>query len=146
MKIPSTGSEKYSGRTGRSRIEEITAAAGKVAAAPAGGMNRGMRRAGVRKMLQEHGLVLHDPARDGMIASIAADTEGFVGADLEVLCREAGIFAMRESVLSVGARHFSASRKKVHPTMNKVLRESYQRVQQHFKGGLPKEVQPPEYQ
>ena len=132
------------GKDRKVTVEEITGAIGKVAAAPAGGMNRGMRRSSVRKMLLEHGLVLRDPARDGMIASIAADTEGFVGADLEVLCREAGIFAMREGVLSVGAGHFSASRKKVHPTMNKVLRESYQRVQQHFKGGLPKEVQPPE--
>jgi len=128
------------------KIEQINGAIGQVGGTTTAGMNRGMRRASVRKLLREQGLILHDPARDGMIASIAADTEGFVGADLEVLCREAGIFAMREGVLSVGTRHFSASRKKVHPTMNKVLRESYERVQQHFKGGLPKEVQPPEYQ
>jgi hypothetical protein len=71
------------------RIEEITAAIGKVPAAPAGGMNRGMRRAGVRKMLQEHGLALRDPARR-MIVPIAADTE-VRGADLKSL-QEAGIW------------------------------------------------------
>ena len=30
--------------------------------------------------------------------------------------------------------------------MNARLRESYQMIQKHFKGGLPKEAQPPEYQ
>jgi transitional endoplasmic reticulum ATPase len=35
---------------------------------------------------------------------------------------------------------------KVHPTMNENLREYYSRIQQHFKGGLPQKVQPPEYQ
>ena len=30
--------------------------------------------------------------------------------------------------------------------MNERLRDYYQRIQQHFKGGLPKQVQPPEYQ
>jgi transitional endoplasmic reticulum ATPase len=30
--------------------------------------------------------------------------------------------------------------------MNERVRQYYAKVQQHFKGGLPKEVQPPEYQ
>jgi len=30
--------------------------------------------------------------------------------------------------------------------MNQKLREMYMRMKQYFKGGLPKEVQPPEYQ
>jgi transitional endoplasmic reticulum ATPase len=30
--------------------------------------------------------------------------------------------------------------------MNERLREFYGRIRLHFKGGLPKEVQPPEYQ
>jgi len=34
----------------------------------------------------------------------------------------------------------------VHATMNERLRQYYGKVQQHFKGGLPKEVQPLEYQ
>jgi transitional endoplasmic reticulum ATPase len=77
---------------------------------------------------------------------MAVRTEGFVGADLEALCREAGMFAMREGSATVSPRQFESGLAKVHPTMNDRLREMYQRIQQHFKGGLPKEVQPPEYQ
>jgi transitional endoplasmic reticulum ATPase len=36
--------------------------------------------------------------------------------------------------------------KKVRPTMNERSREYYRRMREVFKGGLPKEVQPPEYQ
>jgi transitional endoplasmic reticulum ATPase len=30
--------------------------------------------------------------------------------------------------------------------MNDNLRDYYDKIRQHFKGGLPKQVQPPEYQ
>jgi len=73
-------------------------------------------------------------------------TEGFVGSDLESLCREAGMLALREGTEVVAKRHFEAAQKKVHPTMNDNLRQYYDKIQQHFKGGLPKQVQPPEYQ
>ena len=73
-------------------------------------------------------------------------TEGFVGSDLEALCREAGMLALREGSSSVTKQHFDEAQKKVHPTMNENLRQYYDKIQQHFKGGLPKQVQPPEYQ
>ncbi|MDI9633305.1 MAG: CDC48 family AAA ATPase [Methanolinea sp.] len=87
-----------------------------------------------------------DPAVDALIAELAARTEGYVGSDIEALCREAGVFAMREGVSAVGKRHFEASLSKVHPTMNPHLKEYYERIRQSFKGGLPREVQLPEYQ
>ena len=65
---------------------------------------------------------------------------------LKSLCREAGMLALREGVSTVTQRHFEAAQKKVHPTMNENLRQYYEKIQQHFKGGLPKQVQPPEYQ
>jgi transitional endoplasmic reticulum ATPase len=69
-----------------------------------------------------------------------------VGSDLEALCREAGMLALREGVTIVSRRHFDAAQMKVHPTMNENLRQYYDKIQQHFKGGLPQKVQPPEYQ
>jgi transitional endoplasmic reticulum ATPase len=42
--------------------------------------------------------------------------------------------------------HFEAALAKVHAMMNENLREYYRRMREVFKGGLPKEVQPPEYQ
>lgn len=56
------------------------------------------------------------------------------------------MLALRESAAAVAPRHFEEAQKKVHPMMNERLREYYTRIQQHFKGGLPKQVQPPEYQ
>ncbi|MDD1718520.1 MAG: ATPase, partial [Methanoregulaceae archaeon] len=113
---------------------------------PSSRPGRGARRRYWNNLLGERKLVFADPARHALVESIAQETEGYVGSDLESLCREAGMFAMREEVQLVGKRHFDESVNKVHATMNKVLRESYDRIRQHFKGGLPREVQPPEYQ
>jgi transitional endoplasmic reticulum ATPase len=108
--------------------------------------SRGARRKAIAESLQGHRFIIADPARETLIHEIAEQTEGYVGADLEVLCREAGMFAMREGASTVSKHHLDESIRKVHPTMNTLLRDSYQRIQTHFKGGLPKEVQPPEYQ
>ena len=56
------------------------------------------------------------------------------------------MFALRDGATMVTPQHFSDAQKKVHPTMNDNLRDYYGKIQQHFKGGLPKKVQPPEYQ
>lgn len=110
------------------------------------GIPAGLRRRRILEMLSEKKLVLSDPARDKLAADLAAATEGFVGSDLESLCREAGMLALREGAVTVTRKYFDEAQKKVHPTMNENLRQYYDKIQQHFKGGLPKQVQPPEYQ
>jgi transitional endoplasmic reticulum ATPase len=110
------------------------------------GLTPGARRRRLIELMLDKSLTLADPARDTVIAALAEGTEGFVGSDLESLCREAGMLALRENVTIVTKRHFDEALKKVHPTMNERLREYYAKIQQHFKGGLPKQVQPPEYQ
>ena len=96
-----------------------------------------MRRRHLVDRMVQHGLSLIDEPRDTLILSIAGRTEGYVGADMEGLCREAGVFAMRERATSVTLRHFDMSLAKVHPTMNERLKEFYSRIRLHFKGGLP---------
>jgi transitional endoplasmic reticulum ATPase len=91
-------------------------------------------------------LQLVDPARDSMLNILAERTDGYVGSDLELLCREAAMIAMRNKSNQVDEEHFEAALAKVHPMMNERLREHYRRILQHFKGGLPAEIQPPEYQ
>jgi len=110
------------------------------------GLPAGLRRKRILEMLSEKQLVLSDPARDKLAADLAGATEGFVGSDLESLCREAGMLALREGAVTVARKYFDEAQKKVHPTMNENLRQYYDKIQQHFKGGLPKQVQPPEYQ
>jgi transitional endoplasmic reticulum ATPase len=110
------------------------------------GLAAGTRRRRLIDMMHDKNLAFADPARDSLAAELAGVTEGFVGSDLESLCREAGMLTLREDASIVSRRHFEAAQKKVHPTMNENLRQYYDKIQQHFKGGLPKKVQPPEYQ
>ena len=107
---------------------------------------KGLRRRRLIELMVEKNLSFADPARDSISEALAGMTEGFVGSDLESLCMEAGMLALRESASAVTMRHFEAAIKKVHPTMNDNLRDYYGKIQQHFKGGLLKQVQPPEYQ
>ena len=125
---------------------DITGAAGGISASGKCTLSRsGVRKYLVEQMNSRH-LAMRDDAVESLVRGIAARTEGYVGSDLEALCREAGVFAMREGSRHVAHRHFEASLAKVHPTMNTRLKEYYERIRQSFKGGLPKDIQPPEYQ
>jgi transitional endoplasmic reticulum ATPase len=97
-------------------------------------------------ILATHRLVLEDPVKEALVSSLAQMTAGYVGSDLEGVCKEAGMLALREGSATVAERHFGEAVKKVRPTMNERSREYYRRMREVFKGGLPKEVQPPEYQ
>jgi len=110
----------------------------------------GLKRSEIRRLIHDLASRLNqqfpDPKRDAIIGTVAARTAGYVGSDLEGLCREAGMLAMREGASVVSTRHFEAAMEKVRPTMNERLTEYYSRIQQHFKGGLPRQSQPVEYQ
>jgi len=110
------------------------------------GLPSGLRRRRLLELLSEKKVSFTDPAREKLAAELAGITEGFVGSDLESLCREAGMLALRDNATTVTKKHFEEAQKKVHPTMNENLRQYYAKIQQHFKGGLPQKVQPPEYQ
>ncbi|MEN6397249.1 MAG: CDC48 family AAA ATPase, partial [Methanoregula sp.] len=60
------------------------------------GISKGARRRRLVELMHEKNLMFEDPVRDKNITTLAQITEGFVGADLEALCREAGMFALRE--------------------------------------------------
>jgi transitional endoplasmic reticulum ATPase len=126
--------------------DEIKAAITPAPDTMTGALPSGSRRKRLIEHMVEKNLTFTDPARVSIAETLAGMTEGFVGSDLESLCREAGMLALREGTAVVSMRHFEAAQKKVHPTMNDNLRQSYDKIQQHFKGGLPKSVQPPEYQ
>jgi transitional endoplasmic reticulum ATPase len=132
------------------RDKTVTAADVKACLTPAKeestGLPTGARRRRFLEMLAEKNISFSDPARELLVTDLAGVTEGFVGSDLESLCREAGMLALRDGVSTVSRKHFENAQKKVHPTMNDNLRQYYDKIQQHFKGGLPKQVQPPEYQ
>ena len=88
---------------------------------PNPGITVGIRRKRFIELLNEKNLVLADPARDRIASALSGMTEGFVGSDLESICREAGMLALREDATLVTQRHFEAAQKKVHPMMNERL-------------------------
>ena len=109
-------------------------------------IQRAVRRKSIFDIFETRKIKFQDPQKMVLLRDLASKTDGFVGSDLEALCREAGMLALREGATIVARRHFDAAQQKVHPTMNDNLRQYYGKVQQHFKGGLPQKVQPPEYQ
>ncbi len=127
-------------------VEELKEHRAAIAPTEDEGLANHIRRKKLVDLFAQQKVTFDDPARALLLKKIATDTEGFVGSDLEALAREAAMLAMREGVAIVKPSHFEQAREKVHATMNERLRQYYGKVQQHFKGGLPKDIQPPEYQ
>jgi transitional endoplasmic reticulum ATPase len=67
------------------------------------------------------------PLREDVdLKKIALETDGYTGADLENLCREAAIFAIREKSGKVSPSHFEQAIKKIHPTVSAEVVRRYE--------------------
>ncbi|MGV8175410.1 MAG: CDC48 family AAA ATPase [Methanothrix sp.] len=77
---------------------------------------------------------------------LAERTEGFSGADLEMVCQEAGMLALRESIrpdmrreelivdrITVSKEHFDEALKIVRPHLSREMLEEYQKMIYEFK-------------
>lgn len=76
-------------------------------------------------------------ADDVDLEALADITEGYVGADIESVCREAVMIALRENfdAGSVEMRHFREALKKVKPTITENIAQFYEKIEAQFKGG-----------
>jgi transitional endoplasmic reticulum ATPase len=76
-------------------------------------------------------------AEDVNLENLASITDGYVGADIEAICREAVMFALRENfdIEAIEMRHFRAALKKVKPTITENIAEFYEKMEEQFKGG-----------
>jgi len=70
------------------------------------------------------------PIRNVELKELAAKTDGFVGADLENLCREAAMIALRENREAdiVEMRHFEAALKIITPSVDKNIMKQYESI------------------
>ena len=77
-------------------------------------------------------------ADDVNIETLADMTEGYVGADVESVCREAVMLALRSDFETniVTMAHFEEALKKVRPTISENMVEYYEKMQDLFKGGI----------
>ncbi|QLH75028.1 MAG: CDC48 family AAA ATPase [Methanomassiliicoccales archaeon] len=70
------------------------------------------------------------PLKGVDLENIAARTDGYVGADLENLCREAAMIALREDrhVKHVEGRHFEEALKVIKPSVSKDVMKQYENI------------------
>jgi transitional endoplasmic reticulum ATPase len=76
-------------------------------------------------------------AEDVDLEALADTTEGYVGADIESVCREAVLTALRENfdIEKIEMRHFREALKKVKPTITENIAQFYEKIEAQFKGG-----------
>jgi transitional endoplasmic reticulum ATPase len=80
---------------------------------------------------------------DVSLEELADLTEGYVGSDLEALCREAAMLALREDSKVVEMRHYHEALKRVRPSLEENMITYYERINERLKGGL--RVEPSSY-
>ncbi len=81
-------------------------------------------------------------AKDVNVREFALATENYVGADIEAICREAAILALRENMNAkeITKKHFEAAIEKVKPSLTKETEESYKELAKVIRGARAQEL------
>jgi transitional endoplasmic reticulum ATPase len=80
------------------------------------------------------------PLKDVPIDELAKLTEGYSGADIEGICREAGVMALRKDMDSdkVTMANFEEAMKLIRPSMDEGTVKYYERISRELEGGMHK--------
>ena len=72
--------------------------------------------------------------KDVDLKEIAKETDGYTGADLEAVAREAAYFALREDINTkqVKKKHFIEALKKIKPSVNKSTIDLYKKIEETY--------------
>ncbi|HIH11345.1 TPA: CDC48 family AAA ATPase [Candidatus Woesearchaeota archaeon] len=81
-------------------------------------------------------------ANDVDVQELAKKTKGYVGADVEGVCREAGMLALREDpkAKTVAMKHFKKALDVVHPSVDKDVEDAYQDLENYFSSARARQV------
>jgi len=73
-------------------------------------------------------------AKDVNLEKLAEHTEGYVGADIEALCREAAMLALRKdkNAKQVRKKHFEEAMKKIKPSVSKEAMDRYRKIESQY--------------
>jgi transitional endoplasmic reticulum ATPase len=68
------------------------------------------------------------------LATLAEKTEGFTGADIEAICREAGMLALRDDIEAkeVKKKHFDMAMKKLGPSVTIEDVKKYNEIETNY--------------
>ena len=74
------------------------------------------------------------------LSDLAGRTEGYTGADIEGICREAGLIALRGdlNVKKVTPEHFDQALSEARPSVDEETIEAYRKIVTEWKGGINK--------
>jgi transitional endoplasmic reticulum ATPase len=74
-------------------------------------------------------------AKDLNLKQLAKEIEGYSGADIEALCREAAMLALREDMNceTVGQEHFNEAKNKVQASITADMMKYYDKAVERFK-------------
>ncbi len=80
--------------------------------------------------------------KDVKIKELAKETDGYVGADIEAVCRESAMLALRKDMdaKKINKKHFEDALKKVSPSVTKDVAEAYKDLLKQFKAARGKEM------
>ncbi len=82
------------------------------------------------------------PLKDVNLKKLAEKTQGYVGADIEAVCREAAIDALRTSMKSkeVTMGNFTIALKNVSASVANEIEEEYKKIKEEFSSARAKEI------
>ncbi|MFH1589364.1 MAG: CDC48 family AAA ATPase [archaeon] len=82
-------------------------------------------------------------SKDVNIKTLSEKTNNYVGADIESVCREAGMLAMRDDmkVKTIKMKYFEDALNKVRPSITKEIEESYIQLKDKFTSARGKSLQ-----
>ena len=80
--------------------------------------------------------------KEKLLKSLAQKTEGYVGADIEAVCREAAMIALREDIKAdkVTPNHFEKALQRVKPSVTKEIEKAYKDLKDHFTSARAEEM------
>ena len=81
--------------------------------------------------------------REKFIYYLATKTKGYVGADIEAVCREAAIFALRKDMnaKNVTRKNFEEALEKVRPSVTEEIEKMYEEMQDYFRQAQAREME-----
>ena len=89
---------------------------------------------GRKKILEIHTKNMPVDGKKMLIEELAKNTEGYTGADLESLAREAAMLSLRENIKSekVKKKHFEDAMKKVKPSVSPEDQKTYKKMEETY--------------